>query len=252
MVKKLIKNTLRTTLKRFGICAVRVPKPHTPDVIFIAVPKTGSQSVRAALHQKGLVEYSENSYGHFQGQDRGMVSFGHLHLDALREAGIVDETFFAKAFKFAFVRNPYDRLYSAYSYLSRLGLRQNATSIQSRIHRYKNFRDFVLNEIEGKPFTGPGLYKVRENSLLAPQVQWLDSPSGAPFTDFVGRFERLEEDWEEVCSKVGLANTQLPKLNTSTKKVTKSDYRSAYTTDLVDIVSTAYRDDLTRFKYFFE
>lgn len=249
MKKISIKSGLQATLKSFGIKAVRVPRTRAPDVIFIAIPKTGSQSVRDALRRQGMVEYSETSFGHFQGQARGMVSFGHLDLKALRKTGIVDEVFFERAFKFAFVRNPYDRVHSAYSYLRRLGSSANATNIQHRVHRYRDFREFVLNEIEGRPFTGPGLYKVRENSLLAPQVRWLTDMSDALLIDFVGRFEHLAEDWKEVTSQAGLLDTQLPKLNISNRS---GDYKRAYTPDLVDIVSNAYSEDFRAFDYSFE
>lgn len=248
-MKKYFKNSARAILEGYGIKAVRIPKPNTQDIIFIAIPKTGSQSVRDSLHRQGMVEYSENSFGHFQGQTRGMVSFGHLDLKALTEAGIVNDVFFSKAFKFAFVRNPYDRVYSAYSYLKRLGARTHATSIQQRVYKYNGFDEFIYNEIEEQSFTDPGLYKVRGNSLLAPQVRWLTDTSGAFITDFVGRFESISEDWEEITSQTGMPSTQLPRLNFSNRS---TNYRNVYTTDMVDIVSKAYHEDIQAFKYSFE
>jgi len=50
------------------------------------------------------------------------VTFGHISYRALAEEGSVTEDFAKDAFRFSFVRNPYDRTVSLWAYLARFDL----------------------------------------------------------------------------------------------------------------------------------
>jgi hypothetical protein len=96
-------------------------------------------------------------------------------------------------FKFAFVRHPYDRFLSGYYYLN-LGTDPNG----------------FLKEIAV-------LGKREYNPIFTPQHNFV-CIDGEIALDFVGRFERLQEDWKIIQEKLEI-ETELPVKNESfTKK----------------------------------
>src|SRR5690606_28927425 len=66
---------------------------------------------------------------------------------------------------------------------------------------------------------------------------------GRPMTDFVGRYERLDEDWEQLRRRFGF--DALPHLNRSTHR----DYRDAYSPELARVAVRRYRQDIELFGY---
>src|SRR6056297_1571221 len=102
-----------------------VNKDHELQCIFLHVPKAAGTSLRKSI-------YGSKSY----------------HIPAVRYKS-VDEIKFDEYFKFCFVRNPYDRLLSAYEYL-KIRCHSDMSSPDHRwaasnltIHR--DFEDFVLS-----------------------------------------------------------------------------------------------------------
>ena len=92
--------------------------------IFIHIPKTAGISVTQALF--------------------GNYADGHTTIKNYKKKFLPQTV--EKYFKFTFVRNPYDRLYSAYNFLKKGGM--NAEDKQwadSNISEYNDFEDFVFN-----------------------------------------------------------------------------------------------------------
>jgi hypothetical protein len=65
--------------------------------------------------------------------------------------------------------------------------------------------------------------------------------------DFVGRFERLEPDFDAVARRLGVSRT-LPVRNQSPHR----DYRTYYDTESQAIVADFYRKDVDLFAYRFD
>jgi hypothetical protein len=61
--------------------------------------------------------------------------------------------------------------------------------------------------------------------------------------DFIGRFERLEEDWDVLRERFGLP--ALPQRNVSSR----AQYADAYTPELARLVAERYRRDVELFGY---
>jgi hypothetical protein len=80
-----------------------------------------------------------------------------------------------------------------------------------------------------------------------PQVTWLLGPAGEPLYDFLGTFEHLERDFEQVAKTLQLSNgsAQLPQLNTTNHK----SVSSYYTGREQKIVAELYAADFERFGY---
>jgi hypothetical protein len=65
--------------------------------------------------------------------------------------------------------------------------------------------------------------------------------------DLVGRVERIQEDYDAVCARIGIPSRALDKVNSSKR----GDYRQYYDQALIDGVTELYRRDLELFGYSF-
>lgn len=86
-----------------------------------------------------------------------------------------------KIWKFAFVRNPYDRFVSAYHHLG--------------YHKISNINDYLINygDLHEAVIVQPALFR--------PQHEFL-TIDGELAMNFIGRFENLEKGWKKVARKL--------------------------------------------------
>jgi hypothetical protein len=141
-----------------------------------------------------------------------------------------------ESFSFAFVRNPWARQVSWFNMIrEREGiLKQKA----------KDFGEFLERPDDGPgPSPGHPVHERRRN-----QVEYLMDEDGEQIVDFVGRFENLEEDFAEVCRRIGVdASLPSEKYNASTP----CDYHDFYTPSLRDLIAERFADDIAAFGYEF-
>lgn len=79
---------------------------------------------------------------------------------------------------------------------------------------------------------------------------------GKLIPNYIGRFENLEKDFQEICRIKGLS-LELPHMNASATKegvpsLTKVDYRGYYTRELENMVAKRYGRDIDLFDYRFD
>jgi len=147
-------------------------------------------------------------------------------------------------FKFAFVRNPWDRVYSAYRFLKNGGAneedRQWAVDF---LDAYDDFDQFVL--------VGLSRPEVLDKFHFHSQVSCLSGPGESwPHIDFLGFFENLEADFLYVAEKLYPGHQLgLPTINRSGAG---KSYLQAYTADTKEIVAKIYRKDIDIFGYNFD
>src|SRR5262249_7513372 len=79
------------------------------------------------------------------------------------------------------------------------------------------------------------------------QSEMLTDDQGRLLVDYIGHYERLDEDFAEVAAKVGIAD-RLPHLNRSQHK----DYRTYYSDRTRELVETYFRADVELFGYSFD
>jgi hypothetical protein len=140
---------------------------------------------------------------------------------------------------FAFVRNPYDRLYSAYKNKVIQPLEIGGKNI-FRNHGVRlgmKFDDFV--DI---------VCRVPDNKIdrhLRSQ-SWFLSYEGKVIPKFIGHLESFDKDWAELNKRFNLGD---PIHKNSTKSLNVEDYREKYSSELEEKVFKRYKEDFTFFGY---
>jgi hypothetical protein len=205
---------------------------HRHRFIFAAVPKTGTHSVRQALREQ-MGDEDVEQVGlfvdkRFPWQDLAAIRHGHLSLRQVRP--YLGEEAFGGYFKFAFVRNPFDRFVSYCAFMLRGG-----DVFQQRPQ--DAMRHFL--------FADPP----ERHILFQPQASLLVDEDGATLlTDSVGRVEDMQGSYDAICARLGIPSRLLDRVNGSTH----GDYRRYYDQALIDGVAARYAQDLELFGYTFE
>ncbi len=210
-----------------GYLYARLRSRGQRDAVFIWIPKNAGSSLWPALDLPKL-KLRRLVKHHWAG--RGRVTFGHMDFPALVRAGYVSEDFARRAFKFAFVRNPYDRAVSLYHYLETRGDRPEDMG----------FLDFCRT-LERRGCEDIGFYNVRGWSQCNPQVRWLRDIDLA----FLGRYESLADDLRRLQAELGVPATELPHVNASVRR----HFADYYCEEAQQIVEHLYRDDFAQLAY---
>ena len=177
------------------------------------------------------------------GTSLALSLFGELpyHHTARRYRTIFGKKDFNRFFKFTFVRNPWDRLYSAFSYLKGGGwYHGDATWAEKNLGEVDSFTDFVMDWLTPE--------KLDCHMHFWPQSKFICSKRGKPLVDFLGYFESIAEDFEYIRKQLNLEAPQLKHTNSS-KRV---GYKEVYTPEMVDRVQALYRQDIDNFGYRFD
>jgi glutamine synthetase len=202
---------------------------HKLRFIFAAIPKTGTHSVRRALRvhlgpddEEQVRLFVEKSLPY---AELAAMRHGHISLEQLRPH--IGSDIFEGYFKFAFVRNPFDRFVSYCSFMTR-----DTGAFDQDPRRVMR----VL--LAQAPM---------HHVWFAPQHQFVMGADGAMLADELGRVEEMQSWYNRFCARMGIPSTALEKANASRR----GDYRDYYDDQLVEAVSRVYARDLDLFGYKF-
>lgn len=225
------------------------------STIFVHIPKVAGQSIETMfLNDHGLNwdTRSELLLRKKKPTEKGPFRLAHLKAKEYVQLGYINQENFESYFKFSFVRNPYSRAYSYYKYLG-----------YANIISYRDFLKYVLRK---KVSAG--------HFFFIPQTDYLYSDDDQLLVNFVGKFERINEDIQHVIQKSNLDVKTLPHVNKSknelnrgiskiirnpllltrlkTKNKIYRDYREAYDQECMNLVQDLYSSDLDNFQYEFD
>jgi hypothetical protein len=170
---------------------------HQYKCLFVHIPKTAGQSIEAYFQRRlELPEASRDELllGKNTDPALGPPRLSHLKAREYLAGGYISPEAFAGYYKFGFVRNPWDRLVSFYKY-------------RGHAHRY-DFKTFVF-----KHMPKPGWSN--DYCHVTPQYEFLYDAEGQRMVEFVGKFEHLQRDFDQVCEALGLPAGKLPHVNKS-------------------------------------
>ncbi|MCV3463911.1 sulfotransferase family protein [Campylobacter lari] len=186
--------------------------------IFIHVPKVAGSSIERVIYQT----------------DRWLV--GHVKASDYVK---LDRAKFESYFSFGFVRNPYDRVVSAYHYLKNdspdpLDIKWGKLNI-----RDLEFKEFVL-KLQDDEFRQNIL---RKNHFYF-QNKYLCDENMNILVNFVGKFEQLNSDFKKI---LGILNRKDSLIHVNKSK--HCDYRDYYNYETYKIIREIYKNDFEIFDY---
>ena len=179
---------------------------HKHKFIFIHIPKNAGTSIRGSFKTEGY--------------DQKVVNKRYPHDPCSKIKKYCGEEVWNTFFKFAIVRNPYDRLVSYYHF-----------------HKSPQYRyPARANSLPFDQWVMKGL----DSNMKKNQTWYLDED-----VDYIGRFENLEKDWELICKEIGITHYKLPKFNVSEH----NEWKSYYTDNSEKLVNEIFQDDFEVFNY---
>ncbi|NIA68516.1 sulfotransferase family protein [Pelagibius litoralis] len=235
---------------------------HHHKCVFVHIPKNAGQSIEHVFLELLGLTYETRAPLLMRPNDKpelGPPRLAHLKWHEYVGCKYMTQEQFDSYFKFAIVRNPWDRAVSIYKY--------------SGHHKKCSFRDFVHNHL-------PGSMWQDRHWFVGPQTDFICDRDGKLAVDFLGRFENLKSDFKKICAHVGLPPIDVPRVNVSQTRPAASqdqpegtalsklkrfwrrpgnqvfptfkNFREYYDAETRDLVARLYRPDIDRFGYRFE
>ena len=181
------------------------------NCLFFHIPKTAGISVSKSLF--------------------GDVKWGHRSVSFYKS--YYGEDTFNTLYKFCFVRNPYKRLFSAYTFLKQGGINnQDLEFSKSYLKEYINFNEFVLKGLERKEIMNWVHFK--------PQYTFICDENDKVVMDFIGKVENLNTDFNTVCKQLNI-KSELQTLNKS------KNIKNEFSKEIKNIIKLKYQKDFNLF-----
>lgn len=210
---------------------------NSQKVVYIPIPKVACTSIKIAL--------MSSEAGHANSHDEYM----NIHTSTAHYMVHSIASYQRDYFKFAFVRNPFDRLVSCYKDKVKRKIQHNGryhfdTHYNNTLIRHlfgdafrhdMSFREFAELVAKVPDFLADGHFKSQYSVLCR---------RGAKLPDFIGKFEHLEEDWQVMADQHGF-----PQLSIR-NRTEQDDWRSYYTSrEIIETVAKRYSKDIDSFGY---
>jgi len=187
---------------------------HDKKIIFVHIPKTGGASIESLFCASPLY-----------GKEKHLMSHEY------------DPKYLKSYFKFAFARNPWDRILSYYFFRLKKNYEMfgHGDSFSNWIKFLGNCRD---NDYKNNFFQF--YLSIQNQSEFIFRNDYL-------MVDYVGKFENLQQDFNAICDKAKMSRRRLPHKNKSNHK----HYTEYYDDETRQIVAKKYAKDIEYFGYEF-
>ena len=209
--------------------------------LFVHIAKTGGTSVRTALEGRRWRDpwywpmFLCSRLSHLSGHRIATKLPRHAKVIAAKE--LLPKAFFDSLFKFAFVRNPWDLQVSSFHHIRR-----------ERPHYlggHDDFEGFLRWKLDpARP------YQYHVDTSIELQSDYLIDLHGNLAVDFIGRYERLRQDFATACERIGIPAPALPHVRAATDR--SKDYRRYYTDETAELVARHFARDTEMLGYRFD
>lgn len=209
-------------IDEYKIIFVHIPKTAGTTLTFSLLPV--SNLYRQITAMMNLPKNVQEQYG---------LTFALKHAPALQIQKQIGDQKWSQYYKFAVIRNPWDRTVSAYHWIQR----------HNKKFKDLSFREYINFIPENSNNRNHPLYR-----QLRTQSSFIKSNNNI-IIDELFQFEKLQECFRTLNSKFGIER----KRNESYKLArNRKPYQEYYTKRMSDIIEEFYQDDIQLFDYKFE
>ena len=184
---------------------------HVANFVFVHINKCGGSSVEKAL------------------------GIPFLHKTAKQYKNELGDERWHRIFSFTIVRNPWDRVVSHYHYRAMT----NQTNLGTSPVGFNEWVELAYGEKNSRYYNTP--------QMFMPQTDWITDARGNVIIDFIARYENFQNDFNEICRRIGKSERALP----HAKKSDRGNYGNYYTEESKKIVADWFSRDIELFGYHF-
>ena len=245
-----------------------MPVYHNLKTIFIRVPKTAGTTMCEKFHTLDSFARYFPSYQTPQIKPTAVTAIHESILDIKKN---IPESYFNNYYKIGFVRNPWDWLVSYYSYFKNSDIKQTGVLVEGKFI----FGEAVTEKLGNKIIKKREVCNLSFHDFLSlvendaeeyesqhtlsqithpyqPQYKYLMNESGELIADFIGKYENLKNDWQQLCKKINISTNRFTTLELGRhNESTHRDYRSYYEDRDIERVYKIYKKDIEFFDYRF-
>lgn len=200
--------------------------------LFIHIPKTGGNSLQYILKNYSedkivtLAEYQDGIERFTIRNDQYAIT-KHSTLNHYKQ--VMPPDTFNPLFKFSTIRNPWDMCISFYFSAHRGKVAWNRDDFKETIQNIATTRDYITTDPTNEKT------KRKLKSGAGSDTKPLDGD-----IDFLIRFERLNEDFKQVCKAIDIPVVELPHKN----KSPKAHYTTYYDDELIELVGEKFAEEI--------
>jgi len=249
-IKKILETALNIEISRSksklesGTHIVNEAVNFEKEVIFVAIPKTGSTTIRTQLSQEGtpliknphlnIVQIRTLIYVHMLKENLGTnTTFPNGNIESDTALRAKADRIFNTYFKFSAVRNPWARAVSLYKRREGIQLRDKMT--------FDEFCDGHMNASD----------TCRQPTQHVNQYDWLSDENGKMLMDYVYKLEDFETAIHDI-KKLTNGRLILKNLNLNQNPNSNSiDYRDYYNDQTRKTIEKRFEKDIDYFKFTF-
>lgn len=230
---------------------------NSAKYIFVHITKTAGTSVTVTLNDSlkwndlvlGGTRFGEKIQSHYKNHFNI-----HKHSSASEIRKALGEDIWSEYFTFTFVRNPYRRTLSLYTWIERM-VNEHALEwhlrhlpiacikkrklwewpITHAFKQTKNFSEFIRN---------PDFLR---DSGSKPQISWIRDDNSECIVDFIGKVESIEVDLLHITKRIGAGFNNIKKRNISKRTRPLEAYYSGE--EDFEYLYYLYEDDFNYFEY---
>ena len=211
------------------------------NFLFVHIAKTGGTSIRAALRRYRwgwpyTVPLALCSLMSQMTRPKHVLGIKFpRHAKAIAAREMLPGEFYDGLFKFTVVRNPWDLQVSSFHHLKR--------EHPDRVAHLESFEAFLAAK-----FDPQRPYDYLLDISQERQADYVSDLRGNLIVDYIARYESLDEDFGEICRRIGIPRPDLPHHRRAESRRRYQDYYDRHSAELV---ARHYAEDIERFGYRF-
>ena len=207
--------------------------------LFIHVPKTGGNSIQNILRhysEDNIVKLAQHHDGIERFQVRNSQYNITKHSPLSHYKSVLEPDVYCKLYKFATIRNPWDRMISYYFSPNRSVKDWNREEFLGLVNKAMTLRHYISNgTCQNIELSNLITYKFPCHKKINADI------------DFLIKFERIDHDFKTVCKRLEIPYTQLPKRNVSIR----AHYSYYYDEELKKVVQNKFQEEIEFGNYVF-